>query len=307
VVAATRFAAFGEIAGRAYWSGNVAHDVNGHLYRGEFTDPVTGAVYLRQRWYDLAAGQFKSMDPFAGFLPRPMSLTRYHFAFANPLTYLDPSGAMAIGGLGFSISLSIAVGVSTFGAMLAYGQLHLWLANPLAIGRAVERAVFPYYRTTGFLCNRQIGTMDNPPYSSPSTGLNPGLYNVRPDCRHHGSGEVFEIKPSWLALEAFDEVQNFYIPRLIQHDVANGRKTPWRPGAGRLLAPRLLFVPEFPMLLFRLTRPLPGVIAYEPRPNYGRAAAVGVQAAVATFLITQLLSHALAGGGEAGDVFRSAA
>jgi RHS repeat-associated protein len=91
VVAATRFAAFGEVAGRAYWSGDATDDPNGHLYRGEYTDPVTGAVYLRQRWYELATGSFVSVDPLA-YQGHDLPLPPYVFAIGNPLNLVDPTG-----------------------------------------------------------------------------------------------------------------------------------------------------------------------------------------------------------------------
>jgi RHS repeat-associated protein len=96
VVAATRFAAFGTPAGNAYTyelpNDPTNFDPNQRLYRGEHTDAVTGAVYLRQRWYDLTTGRLQSMDSFAGILSQPMTLHKFAFAISNPLIFHDPTG-----------------------------------------------------------------------------------------------------------------------------------------------------------------------------------------------------------------------
>ncbi len=48
-------------------------------YRGETTDPATGLVWLRARWYDPATARFLSADPWMGnpatpAVPQPLRL-----------------------------------------------------------------------------------------------------------------------------------------------------------------------------------------------------------------------------------------
>jgi len=56
-------------------------------YDGQYTDPSTGLIYLRARWYDPAAGQFISVDPM-----QAMSGTPYAYAGNNPVNAADPLG-----------------------------------------------------------------------------------------------------------------------------------------------------------------------------------------------------------------------
>lgn len=61
--------------------------VNRFLYAGQYTDPASGLIYMRARYYDPATGQFLSRDPIT-------ALTReaYGYAGNNPLNGTDPSG-----------------------------------------------------------------------------------------------------------------------------------------------------------------------------------------------------------------------
>ncbi|MFN0070146.1 MAG: RHS repeat-associated core domain-containing protein, partial [Chloroflexota bacterium] len=61
-------------------------------YTGEPRDSETGFVYLRARMYDPQTGQFLQRDPFAGFMPSPLSLNRFAYAYQNPVTLIDPTG-----------------------------------------------------------------------------------------------------------------------------------------------------------------------------------------------------------------------
>ncbi len=96
------------------------------------------------------------------------------------------------------------------------------------------------------------------------------------------TGEVYEIKssdPSQVA-EGEQEVLTYYIPRLLVHSPSIA----WHPGA-TLLAPSNLRIPQFPYLIFHLSVPVPGVISYDPQPDYEEAARLGITAAILTFII----------------------
>ncbi|MEJ7764831.1 MAG: RHS repeat-associated core domain-containing protein, partial [Acidimicrobiales bacterium] len=69
-------------------------------FAGEYTDPTTGLVYLRARWYDPATAQFMSRDPLLEVSGQP-----YAYAANDPVNRTDPTGelpllaAMAVGAL----------------------------------------------------------------------------------------------------------------------------------------------------------------------------------------------------------------
>jgi RHS repeat-associated protein len=80
------FDAFGRTLSSAGSTPNV------YLYTGEQLDPNVGFYYLRARYYDGQRGRFFSTDPEDGNIFDPMSLHRYLYANANPVTFADPSG-----------------------------------------------------------------------------------------------------------------------------------------------------------------------------------------------------------------------
>jgi RHS repeat-associated protein len=61
-------------------------------FTGEYTDHMTGLVYLRARWYDPASGTLLGPDPFAGYQQSPYSFNAYQYSFSNPVSLNDPSG-----------------------------------------------------------------------------------------------------------------------------------------------------------------------------------------------------------------------
>ncbi len=69
---------------------------NNYLYTGEQYDPNMGFYYLRARYMNPAIGRFTSMDTNAGSVGTPISLNKYVYANANPITYTDPSGYVSL-------------------------------------------------------------------------------------------------------------------------------------------------------------------------------------------------------------------
>ena len=61
-------------------------------WNGEYTDPATGMVWLRARWFDPASARFIVADPWQGNPATPVSLNRYLYANADPVNNTDPSG-----------------------------------------------------------------------------------------------------------------------------------------------------------------------------------------------------------------------
>ncbi len=69
---------------------------NDFLYTGEQYNANTGLYYLRARYMDPSTGTFTSMDSYGGSISDPVSLHKYLYANANPVTYSDPSGYFSL-------------------------------------------------------------------------------------------------------------------------------------------------------------------------------------------------------------------
>lgn len=65
-------------------------------FAGYVKDPEAGLYYAKARYYDPAVGRFTNEDPFAGNDLEPPSLHRYLYAYANPTTYVDPTGRASL-------------------------------------------------------------------------------------------------------------------------------------------------------------------------------------------------------------------
>ncbi|NCC41765.1 MAG: RHS repeat-associated core domain-containing protein, partial [Gammaproteobacteria bacterium] len=69
---------------------------NNYLYCGEQFDHDIGLYFLRARYMDTVRGRFWTMDEFEGGNVNALSLHKYLYATANPITYVDPSGYITI-------------------------------------------------------------------------------------------------------------------------------------------------------------------------------------------------------------------
>lgn|GEM_PF-6764498 len=70
---------------------------NNYLFAGEQFDTNLNAYYLRQRYYDPSTGRFARRDTYEGRLADPVSLHKYLYANANPVSFVDPSGLFSVG------------------------------------------------------------------------------------------------------------------------------------------------------------------------------------------------------------------
>lgn len=78
---------------------------NGFLFAGEQFDSVTGRYYLRARYMNPSVGTFISMDSYQGSIDDPVSLHKYLYANANPVSNSDPSGCSSLADLNASMSI----------------------------------------------------------------------------------------------------------------------------------------------------------------------------------------------------------
>jgi len=61
--------------------------VNPFQFAGQYTDPISGLIYLRARYYDPATGSFLTRDPLVDQTHEP-----YAYAGSDPLNETDPTG-----------------------------------------------------------------------------------------------------------------------------------------------------------------------------------------------------------------------
>ena len=78
---------------------------NDFLFAGEQFDPVTGLYYLRARYMNTSTGRFISMDAYSGSIDDPVSLHKYLYANANPVSNSDPSGYSTLADMNTSMGI----------------------------------------------------------------------------------------------------------------------------------------------------------------------------------------------------------
>ncbi len=79
---------------------------NRYLFAGEQWDADLGLYYNRARYWSPNVGRFWTMDSFEGNNSDPLSLHKYLYAHASPVTMVDPSGHE---GTYVSISFTMAI------------------------------------------------------------------------------------------------------------------------------------------------------------------------------------------------------
>jgi RHS repeat-associated protein len=69
---------------------------NNYLFTGEQYDGGLDNYYLRARYHDQNVGRFTQMDTYMGNSQDPITLHKYLYANANPVTYVDPTGNFSL-------------------------------------------------------------------------------------------------------------------------------------------------------------------------------------------------------------------
>ncbi|WP_444994436.1 putative Ig domain-containing protein [Aliikangiella sp. IMCC44359] len=70
---------------------------NAYLFTGEQFDESLGQYYLRARYYNQGIGRFTQQDTWMGNNHDPVTLHKYLYANADPVSYTDPTGNFSIG------------------------------------------------------------------------------------------------------------------------------------------------------------------------------------------------------------------
>jgi RHS repeat-associated protein len=103
---------------------------NPYQFAGDRYGELDSLVFLRARYYDPSTGRFISKDPFEGVLRDPVSLHRYLYANANPVSFVDPTGEY-VTAQELGVAASISAGISLIASGIA-GET-VWEAIPKAI------------------------------------------------------------------------------------------------------------------------------------------------------------------------------
>lgn len=104
------YEAFGEVLGQT------GTTENSYLYTGEQFDGSLNQYYLRARYYDQGIGRFTQMDTWMGNNYDPVTLHKYLYANADPVTYVDPTGNFSIGGMMSGIGTMANLSMRAYGA-----------------------------------------------------------------------------------------------------------------------------------------------------------------------------------------------
>ena len=98
------YSAFGEMLNSI--SNFTSPTANLYLFTGEQYDSDLEMYFLRARYMDPSKGRFYNMDTFEGRSQDPITLHKYLYANANPVTYTDPSGYFSLAELGTAIGVA---------------------------------------------------------------------------------------------------------------------------------------------------------------------------------------------------------
>jgi RHS repeat-associated protein len=92
-------------------------------FAGAWTDPVTGFVFMRARWYAPELGRFLSEDPEEPRLEVPITLNRFQYGNGMPTVFVDPLGKQDLVGL-----LSTMAGYGNLNAMSTLTSVNYYLS-----------------------------------------------------------------------------------------------------------------------------------------------------------------------------------
>ncbi len=123
---------------------------NNYLYCAQQYSTNTGLYYLRARYMNPETGTFVSRDTYSGDTNSPVTLHKYLYANANPVTYSDPSGYMAV----VAKAQYEAQCLPIYLKVLEFARSVVALANIRTIG------IIAVETTIGYLTCNQISNAD---------------------------------------------------------------------------------------------------------------------------------------------------
>ncbi|WP_159434959.1 tandem-95 repeat protein [Rubritalea squalenifaciens] len=152
---------------------------NRYLYTGEQYDADLGMYYLRARYTNTQTGRFHSMDSYEGRRGEPLTLHKYLYTHANPVSYTDPSGEFILSNFKYGKIVHDTIGY------------HFVADAPTRL-RYDDQTIKTILATNG----------------SPSNGEPVGA-RLRPDLVDWDSAEVWEIKPMLSSQGALAQVMQY--------------------------------------------------------------------------------------------------
>ena len=214
--------------------------VNSFLYTGEQNDVASGLYYLRARYYNPSAGRFISMDPYRGTLNAPATQHRYAYTQNNPVNATDPTGLYT---RQEGSDIHKLLGQYYIGL---YGDyfVDVWGSNVNGGLYAVE---LPYGTGEGAFDRAIMGGE-----------------RIRPDLRHYGTGDVYEIKPlTPLGVATAVPEAGYYTLQLNWWETGAPSAGKWKLGTETFVPP-ILSLPykDRTVIVFSPPFSLPGAIFY---------------------------------------------
>ena len=113
---------------------------NAYRYTGEQLDSSLDQYYLRARYYDQGVGRFTQQDTWMGKSQDPITLNKYLYANADPVTNTDPTGFFSLSSLSVGMNGAVQLGSRAVGSS----------ALRFAVRKAVRGAI-QHVRSTGKL------------------------------------------------------------------------------------------------------------------------------------------------------------
>jgi RHS repeat-associated protein len=168
------------------------------LYGQGYTDPITGLIYLVNRYYDPATGQFTSVD-----LAVDRTHTPYAYAGDNPIDAIDPTGLSSTSGV---ICFGLCLGWDTKHGLIIGAGLQVSLSRNGDSGNSLSwgYSLFPVSITDSWNQPAQIsgpgGQLNYEPGEEPTAslcaGIRDGVTVCSSDTGYNGGGSGNQYSPN---------------------------------------------------------------------------------------------------------------
>ncbi|WP_204101855.1 MULTISPECIES: RHS repeat-associated core domain-containing protein, partial [Spirulina sp. CCY15215] len=157
---------------------SVGNSENDYLFAGEQFDEGLDQYYLRQRYYDPSVGRFTRRDTWEGRNNEPITLNKYVYANANPVSYIDPSGLFTLAEVSAARQVRNTLAEAQFSS---YSEL-LYHSDSDGLGEKIK----------GFIDVAQIATMLPSVVASIADGAGQAIGSLRNQLKNIGDFEQFD-------------------------------------------------------------------------------------------------------------------